>query len=76
MVIINNKNNMFAKVPIRWQEIAGKTVITPDLRGVEGVEWSSFIDKNDTHLIVEVGGNIGNVTVPVYETKEEAIQSL
>lgn len=67
---------MFVKVPIRWQTIAGNTVIAPDLRGVEGVEWSSFIDKNDTHLIVEVGGNIGTVSVPVYETKEEAIQSL
>lgn len=67
---------MFVKVPIRWQEIAGKTVIAPDLRGVEGVEWSSFIDKNDTHLIVEIGGNIGTVTVPTYETKEEAIASL
>lgn len=67
---------MFVKVPIRWQEIAGNTVITPDLRGVEGVEWSSFVDKNDTHLIVEVGGNIGTVSVPSYETKEEAILDL
>ena len=67
---------MIVKVPIRWQEIAGKTVITPDLRGVPGVEYSMFIDKNDTHIIVDVMGNFGDVTVPIFNSEEEARATL
>lgn len=67
---------MIVKVPIKWMTIAGNQVLTPDLRGVEGAEFATFIEKNDTHMIVEVDGNIGTVSVPIYETKEEAINSL
>ena len=67
---------MIVKVPIKWLEIAGNTVIAPDLRGVPGVEFSAFIDKNDTHIIVEVQGDLGDVTVPIFNSEEEAKASL
>ena len=67
---------MIVKVPIKWQTIAGNTVLTPDLRGVEGAEFATFIEKNDTHMIVEVEGSLGNISVPIYNTKEEGVQSL
>ena len=67
---------MIVKVPIKWMTIAGNQVLTPDLRGVEGAEFATFIEKNDTHMIVEVQGNFGTISVPTYNSKEEAIKDL
>lgn len=67
---------MLVKVPIKWMTIAGNQVLTPDLRDVEGAEFATFVSKDDTHMIVEVDGKLGVVSVPTYNSKEEAVKDL
>lgn len=67
---------IIAKVPIKWINICGSTVLAPDLDGIEGAAQASYVGKNDTHMIVTVDGNIGTVTVPTYNSESEGLADL
>lgn len=67
---------IIAKVPIKWMDICGNTVLAPNLDGIEGAAYASYVGKNDTHMIVTVEGNLGTITVPTYDTEQEALADL
>lgn len=67
---------MIVKVPIKKMEVAGNIILAPDLSGIKGVELTSLISRDDTHMIVKVEGNIKSVSAPIYNSKEEAILDL